>query len=319
MNQSAFITGITGFAGSFLAEKLLENGYKVFGVARDISKVANISHILPSLELFFADLLDSNSIKAVFSKVKPDVIFHLAAFAPTGESFRDPAGVIHNNVISQVNLLEAIRQNNLVKAKILLVSSAEVYGGISPDDLPINEQTKLRPVSPYSVSKIAQEFLGLQYHLTYGLNIFVARPFNHIGPRQATNFVVSSFAKQISEIEKGKKEPVLRVGNLETKRDFTDVRDMVLAYYLLIKKGKPGEIYNIGSGFSRKISEILDMLLSFSKVKIKVEADKFLFRPVDVEEVVCDNSKIVNLINWKPTVAIEKSLKDTLDYWRNIN
>ena len=183
----------------------------------------------------------------------------------------------------------------------------------------MDENTAFRPTNTYAVSKIAQDFLGLQYYISYRLKIIRVRPFNHIGPRQSAGFVVSDFAKKIADIEKGRMDPILRVGNLQAKRDFTDVRDMVRAYNFLIEKGEFGEVYNIGSGVSYSISEILDILLSFSKIKIKVEIDHSLLRPEDAQDRLCDNKKFVELTDWKPSIPIEKSLKDTLDYWRNID
>lgn len=174
------------------------------------------------------------------------------------------------------------------------------------------------PTSPYSVSKIAQDFLGLSYFLAYRLKIVRVRPFNHIGPKQSPHFVVSSFAKQISEIEKGKKEPILRVGNLEAKRDFTDVRDMVNAYVLATQKGKDGEVYNLGSGRAYKISEILEKLVSLSFSKIKVVEDKTLFRPNDNPQLVCNADKFTKLTGWRPQIPLATTLKETLDYWRKM-
>jgi GDP-4-dehydro-6-deoxy-D-mannose reductase len=199
-----------------------------------------------------------------------------------------------------------------------VVASAEVYGCVKKEDLPIDEETPLNPTNPYAVSKLTQDFLGLQYHLSYGLKTLRVRPFNHVGPRQSPNFVVSTFAQKIVEIEKGKREPVLPVGNLQAKRDFTDVRDVVKVYSLLMEKGEFGEVYNIGSGVSYKIAEILEKLLSISKVKITVKVDKSLFRPIDDPDLVCDVTKVTKLTGWRPEIPIEKTLKDTLDYWRNI-
>ena len=184
-------------------------------------------------------------------------------------------------------------------------------------DLPIGEETEIRPVNPYAVSKVACDFLGLQYFLSYKLPIVRVRPFNHIGPRQSPSFVVAAFAKKIAEIEKNKIPPVIKVGNLSPKRDFTDVRDTVWGYQLLIEKGEPGEVYNIGSGRSYEIKYILDTLLSFSDKKITIETDSALMRPVDVPELVCDNSKIKKVTGWEPKIPIEQTLRETLDYWRN--
>ena len=200
----------------------------------------------------------------------------------------------------------------------MVISSADVYGLVSKDDLPIKEQTNFMPANPYAVSKITQDFLGLQYFLSYKLKIIRARPFNHIGPRQSPHLVVSSFAKAIAEIEKGKREPVFDVGNLSAKRDFVDVRDMVVAYSKILEKGQDGEVYNIGRGASYQIKDILDKMLSFSSAKIEVKKDSDLFRPSDTPDLICDNSKLKKTIDWEPIIPIEKTLKDTLDYWRNI-
>jgi len=193
-----------------------------------------------------------------------------------------------------------------------------VYGKVSEKDLPIDEDTPFMPTNAYAVSKITQDFLGLQYVLSYKLQIVRVRPFNHFGPRQATGFVIADWCKKIAQIEKGEIPPVVKVGNLKAKRDFTDVRDMVEAYAILLEKGKTGEAYNIGSGKSLCIEDILKILLKEAKVKISVEKDDLLFRPVDSLERVCDNRKFVSLSGWQPKIAIEKTLKETLDYWRNI-
>lgn len=320
MAKKALITGVTGFAGSFLADVLIKNNQEVYGLARDIDSAKNLVGIKDKIKLFSVDLFNPKALDSIIRDINPDFVFHLAASAPTGESFKNPSYVLQNNIISELNILEALKSQGLLNTKTLIVSSGEVYGAIKKSDLPLDEDTPLRPVNPYSVSKIAQEFLAMQYFLTYKLNIVTARPFNHIGPRQTANFVVSAFARQIAEIEKGKKGAIIKVGNLNAKRDFTDVRDVVIAYYLLAnEEGNTGEIYNIGSGKSYKISEILDILLSFSKLKIKIEVDKALFRPVDVPEIICDNNKIKKLTNWNPSILLEKSLFDTLDYWRNIS
>ncbi len=250
-------------------------------------------------------------------KVKPEFVFHLSALTSAAASFKNPAATITQNVTMQINLLEAIRES-ASNARILIVSSADIYGMVKKEELPINESVAFRPVNPYAVSKITQDFLGLQYFLSYGLQVVRVRPFNHIGPRQAPYFVIPSFAKQIAEIEKGKKEPVLRVGNLETKRDFTDVRDIVRAYEMLLEGGVVGEVYNLGTGVSHKIADILDTLLSLSSAKIDVRVDSKLLRPSDEPELVCNTTKIKEAIGWGPKYTLEETLRDTLDYWRNI-
>lgn len=315
--KKALITGITGFAGSFLAESLIATGeYEVLGTNLSDNSLRNIESIKDKLNIKKIDLQDFDSVKNYINEEKPDVVFHLAALASAADSFKKPSEYINNNIDAQINLLEAIRAANITP-RILIVSSAEVYGDVSVSDLPIDEETPIRPVNPYAVSKVAQDFLGLQYFLSYKLPIIRVRPFNHIGPRQAPSFVVASFAKKIVDIEKGKTEPVLLVGNLNAKRDFTDVRDMANAYIEIIEKGEPGEVYNIGSGRSTQISDILEKMMSFSDKKIQVEPDENLFRPIDVPELVCDNSKLKNVTNWEPVIPLDQTLKETLEYWRS--
>ncbi|MBI4091861.1 MAG: GDP-mannose 4,6-dehydratase [Candidatus Levybacteria bacterium] len=315
--KKAFITGITGFAGSFLAEHLIEeDGYEVTGTYLTQESLRNVSHLKDKPSLHKIDLLNSEHTENVIAQISPDLIFHLAALAAPGESFGNPAKFLSNNIEAQVNVLEGVRKAEIMP-RILIVSSAEVYGDVSLSDLPIDENTPLAPVNPYAVSKVACDFLGLQYFLSYNFPIVRVRPFNHIGPRQSPSFVVAAFAKKITEIERGKMEPILKVGNLSAKRDLTDVRDTVEGYVRILEQGTPGEVYNIGSGKSYRIEDILSMLLSFSNKKIKVEVDQGLMRPVDVPELVCDNTKVRRATGWQPKIPIEQTLRETLDYWRN--
>lgn len=317
--KKVFITGITGFAGSFLAEYLISLGnFTIKGTYLTEESLSLVSGIKDKIELVKLNLLDDRKVNVLIDKYKPDIVFHLAALTSPADSFQNPAATITNNVTAQINLLEAIRKNNLLDTKILVVSSADVYGIVDKKDLPIDEKTEFRPTNTYSVSKIAQDFLGFQYFLSYGLKIIRVRPFNHIGPRQSPKFVVASFAKQIAEIEAGKIEPTIFVGNLSAKRDFTDVRDMVKAYLLAAEKGDIGDVYNIGSGSSYGISEILDKLLSLSKKQIRIQVDKSRFRPSDEQELICDRKKFTDKTGWEPAIPLETTLKDTLDYWRKI-
>lgn len=316
MNKKILITGATGFAGSHLAHYLsTKKEYNLFGTYVSENSKLVLSDI-PGPSFIRLNLLDADSVFNSIKEIKPDEIYHLAALSAPGESFEDPVRVLTNNIEAQVNLLEAVRRLNL-NSKILIVSSAEIYGKVVLKDLPIDEETPLNPTNPYAVSKIAQDYLGLQYFLTYGLKTVRARPFNHIGPGQTEAFSIAAFAKKIVEIEKGLIEPVLEVGNLDSKRDFTDVEDMVYAYYLLMQHGKDGDVYNIGSGKSLKMSEILDMLLSLSNKKIEVKINQTLLRPLDNPELVCNPSKFQKLTDWKPNFPIEESLKRILDFWRN--
>ena len=319
MGKKILITGASGFAGSHLIDYLVKNpDNDLFGTYYSDKSLENLHSGRDKVELVKVDLRNEKETLGLIQKIMPDVIYHLAAFTSPADSFISPNETVINNISSQINLFEAIKKNKLINARILITSSAEVYGKVKKNDLPMDENTPFNPTNPYAVSKLTQDFLGRQYFLSYNLKIIRARPFNHIGPRQSPNFVVPSFAKKIAEIEKGKREPVLPVGNLESKRDFTDVRDMVRAYALLIERGAPGDVYNIGSGISYKISDILDRLLSFSNAKSTIEIDKTLFRPNDDLDLACDATKIRKLTGWKPEIPIEKTLKDTLDYWRNI-
>lgn len=319
MRQKVLITGISGFAGNHLARFLLaKNSYDIIGTYYSKESLSVLSDILPHLACMHIDLTDAEKTKKIISEHQPDLIFHLAALTSPAESFKSPLFTITSNVAMQVNLLEAIKNSNLLDTKVLIVSSADIYGIVEAADLPIDENTGFRPTNPYAVSKLTQDYLGLQYVISHNLQIIRVRPFNHIGDGQSSQFVVSSFAKQIAEIEKLQKEPILRVGNIQTKRDFTDVRDIVAAYTLILEKGKIGEVYNIGSGVAYKIADILDRLLALSAVNITVKIDETLLRPSDTPELVCDNTKLVEQTGWKPHYSIDDTLKTILDYWRKI-
>lgn len=312
------ITGVSGFAGSHLAEYLVHNSsHTLHGTYLDEKSLANISSIKDKINMVQIDLTDQKKVEEVIDNIRPDFIYHLAAFAAPGQSFANPGGTIMNNVTVQLNILEAVRKLD-IQPKILVVSSADIYGSVRPEDLPINETAPVNPTNPYSLSKLVQDFLGLQYFSNYKMGIIRVRPFNHIGPRQSPYFVVSAFAKKIAEIEKGAMSPVLKVGNLNTKRDFTDVRDMVRAYALIMEKGITGDVYNIGSGQSHEIKEILDSLLSLSKISIEVQEDSSLLRPTDNPELRADPRKIQELTGWSVKIPLAQTLKDTLDYYRNI-
>lgn len=317
MKKKAFITGITGFAGSHLARLLHSNGqYDVSGTYLSEDSKLVLEDLSSDIDLIQLDLMDKKRVEDVVAELRPDLIFHLAALTAPGLSFDNPGKVFTNNVEAEINIFEAVRKVKL-NPRILITSSAEVYGLVSPSDIPIDESTPLNPTNPYAVSKIAQDFLALQYFLSYKMEIVRARPFNHIGPGQTDSFAVAAFAKKIAEIENDKIKPVLYVANLESKRDFTDVEDMARAYMLLIEKGQPGEAFNIGSGRGFKMSEILSKLLSMSDRKIEVRQDKELLRPLDNPVLVCDPGKIEKATAWKAEIPIEETLKKILEYWRN--
>lgn len=316
--KKVLITGVSGFVGSHLADYLVSlNAFDVYGTYLSQRSLSNIENIKSSISIEQVDLLDTKKTLEVISKIKPDFIYHLAALPAVGDSYLRPLETVVNNVGAEISLLEAVK-NAQLNSRILVVTSADIYGKVRAEDIPIDEDTPFNPTNTYAVSKIAQDFLALQYFNSFNLPIIRSRPFNHIGPRQTAGFVVADFAKKIAEIEKGVSAPVMKVGNIETRRDFTDVRDIVKAYEMLIEKGELGEVYNVGRGESYRISEILEKLISYSTVSITVETDTDLLRAKDAPDRVCDNKKFVDLTGWTPNISIDDTLKDTLDYWRKI-
>lgn len=312
--KRALITGVTGFVGSHLTEHLLGMGIEVYGVARWRSKLDNIEHIKNDIHLVTADLRDSHSLERVVMESEPDYIFHLAAQSFVTMSWWAPADTIETNVTGTIHLFEAVRKLG-VNPVIQIAGSSEEYGMVYPDELPIKEENPLRPLSPYGVSKVAADKLSYQYHKSYELKTVATRGFNHTGPRRGDVFVTSNFAKQIAEIEKGK-DPVMYVGNLDARRDFTDVRDMVRAYVLAVEKCEPGEAYNICSGKAISIKELLALLLSMTTKKIEVKQDPSRMRPSDVEVLLGDCSKFKKQTGWEPIIPFEKTIEDLLNYWR---
>lgn len=312
--MKALVTGISGFVGAHLAEYLLRNrDWVVAGTV--YGPAESIEHIQDHLELYPLELSELDTVVQLLRESKPDFIFHLAAQPVVSLSRADPWHTLSNNIRLQLNFLQAMRQIGL-KARMLVVGSSEEYGLIRPDEVPVSEDNPFRPMSPYAVSKIAQDMLGLQYHLSYGLDVVRVRPFNHIGPGQRLGFVAPDFAKQVAECEAGLREPVIRVGNLTAERDFSDVRDVVRAYVLLMEKGAAGEVYNIGSGRARPIQELLDALLSLAEVPIRVEQDPARMRASDIPTMVADCSRIRECTGWAPEIPFGQSLRDVLDYWR---
>ncbi len=310
----ALVTVLNGFAGSHLADLLLAQGdVRLFGAG--LGSFENIAHLGARVKFIEGNLTDLKFAETLLAQTQPDRIYHLdgQAFAPI--SWQDPWGTLEINLRAEVNVLHAAAQAESA-ARILVIGSFEEYGRVDPRDLPLTESAPLRPDSPYGVSKIAQDFLGLQYFLSHHLHIVRVRPSNHIGPRQNEQFVTSNFAKQIAEIEAGAREPVLYVGNLTAQRDFTDVHDMMRAYYLALERGMPGEVYNIGSGRAWSIQQVLDLMLQQSRVAIRVEEDPARLRPSDTPSTYCDASKFRAQTGWSPAIPLEQSLRDILDYWR---
>ncbi len=309
------ITGITGFAGSHLIEYLLDGGVEVYGTYRWRSKTENIDHIRHKITLMAADIRDGYSIQKLVKDVKPDYCFHLAAQSFVLESWNSPLETLSTNILGTTNILEALRLE-CPNCRTLIAGSSEEYGLVNPDEIPIKESNPLRPMSPYGVSKVATDKLGCLYFMSYKLPVVVTRAFNHTGPRRGEVFVTSTFAKQIAEIEAGRVPPILKVGNLEAERDFTDVRDMVKAYWLAVSKGVPGEVYNICSGAPVKIKKVLDILLSYTNKSISVSQDPSRMRPSDVPRLQGDCSKFKSKTGWLPMIPFERTLLDLLDYWR---
>lgn len=296
--MKALITGVNGFVGPYLKRHLLDNGFEVIGT--DISFGRDVDCEI--------DLLDREGIEKLIIKTKPSLIFHLAAQSSVKLSWAKPDLTRNINVQGTKNLLDAVK-NNIPESKILIVSSADVYG--IPKKVPVNEDSELNPVSPYGKSRVEQERLAL----SYGLNLVVTRSFNHTGRGQKPIFVCSDFAKQIAEIENGKKA-VINVGDVTIKRDFTDARDIVIAYLLALQKCKFNEVYNICRGTVYSIKQILDILVSFTDKEIRIRQDKTKLREKDIPLMEGNNSKFVKATGWKPNIPIEKTLKDLLDYWR---
>jgi GDP-4-dehydro-6-deoxy-D-mannose reductase len=315
--KRALITGITGFAGSHLAEYLLAEHpeVEVYGLYRWRSRMENIRDVTGRVRLLEADLRDYSSIRTALEVSRPDYVFHLAAQSFVPSSWTAPNETLTTNVSGQVNLFEAVRHLGL-DPTIQIACSSEEYGMVLPEEVPIREENPLRPLSPYAVSKVAQDLMGYQYFQSFGLKVVRTRGFNHTGPRRGDVFVTSNFAKQVASIEAGLQEPVIRVGNLEAVRDFTDVRDMVRAYWLAVTRAKPGEVYNIATGVGITIQELLDRLLGLSEVEVRVEQDPERMRPSDVVRLVGDASKFRADTGWEPRVPFDQTLSDVLGYWR---
>jgi len=313
--MKALITGISGFVGSHLAEFLLNKGYKVYGTFYDRSTFSNLNGFIDNIKLFECDIRNYNSLKQIIKKIQPDEIYHLAAISFIPTAVKNPKLTFDTNLYGTLNLYQAVIEVK-TNPKILFVGSADEYGLVKESDIPINEDCPLKPLNPYSISKVSADFLSYFYFKNYHFNIIRVRPFNHIGPRQSPEFVCSSFAKQIIEIEKGLKEPTINVGNLEAKRDFTDVRDVVRAYWLTIQKGEVGEVYNICSEKAIQIGELLNNLLGLSTKKIEIIKDPQRMRSSDNPILQGDSKKLRDKIGWKVGIPFEKTLRCILDYWR---
>lgn len=309
------ITGASGFAGSHLVEHLMNRGgYEVYGTVFG-PVMPFLSAILPEDHQLALNLLHREEVLTKIRSLQPEWIFHLAALSSPTQSFTNPNSTYTNNIEGQLNLLDAARSLSPLP-KVMVVGTAEEYGKVGEAIFPLNEETPLNPVSPYAVSKVATDFMGLMYHHAYSLPVIRVRPFNHIGERQTDLFVCPAFAKQIALIEAGKQAPVIEVGNLSTIRDFTDVKDMVQAYELALIKGVPGEVYNLGSGIGITIETLLNELLALATKRIEIKVDPNRYVPADVPKLISDSQKFMNLSGWQPQINLSVTLKRVLDYWR---
>ncbi len=300
--ENILITGATGFVAKHVAAYLQQPSHTLYGISRTSDHDPHFAAI------YEVDLLDADAIRTVFQKTAPTIVYHLAAQSHVGSSFKHPWETLENNIKGTLNLLEALR--GAATTRVMMVSSAEVYGQIQAS--PVSEQHPTYPNNPYGVSKMTQELLSQQYIAAEGLAIYIARPFNHIGAGQSHRFAIANFAAQIARMEKGQQSPILEVGNLAAERDFTDVRDTVRAYDLILSKGRVGEPYNIGSGKAFSIRSLVDMLIEIADIKVSIQIDEARLRPIDVPRIVADASKIYHECGWQPRFAIEQTIRDIL-------
>jgi GDP-4-dehydro-6-deoxy-D-mannose reductase len=316
VSLTVLVTGIGGFVGSHFAEYALGHGAVVIGSRLPGGSTEAIAHIQNDLQLFDVDLRDPAAVRHLVDRSAPDWIIHLAAQSFVGTSWEAPAETLTNNVLSQLYVLEAVRQAG-AQPRFLVVGSGDEYGDVQESELPIDEDVPFRPLSPYAVSKVTQDLMGYQYWRSYGLPVIRARAFNHEGPRRGEAFVTSSFARQIVEIEAQLREPVIRVGNLKARRDFTDVRDIVRGYWRLLQAGRAGDVYNLCSGRAWSIQGILDFLVAEARAgDIEIREDPALIRPVDVPVLVGNADKIRKAVGWRAEIPFEQTLRDMLEYWR---
>lgn len=304
------ITGAGGFVGRHLSAQIgrAQPGARLTGTTLFPSE--SVHEAVADQRL--VDLKCFEQTRRLLASCRPSAIYHLAAQAFVPRSFEDPWETLENNIRAQLNIIRACLELE-IRPRILVVSSAEIYGAVESSQLPLNEETAIRPTNPYSVSKVAQDMLALQYHLSHDLPIMRARPFNHIGPGQNDRFVAPAFARQIAAIEDGQQDAVIYVGNLAAKRDFTDVRDIVRAYQLIVERGQPGEAYNIASGVAHSIGRLLNTLLGLTEIEIEIREDPARLRPVDVPEIRGDASKLRRDTAWKPKLTFEETLRDVLE------
>lgn len=311
------VTGISGFIGSHLSEYLTQAlpNVEIFGLVRPQACSCALKRVGDRIRTLEADVRDQGSVLKALREIRPDRIFHLAGQSAAEMSFRAPAETLSTNTLGTVHLLEALLELQL-NPVVLIASSAEAYGLAYADELPLKETAPFRPLSPFGVSKAAQDLLGFQYYKACGLKVIRARIFNTIGPRQPVYYQVSNLARQIVEIEKKKREPVLRVGNLENKKDYTDIRDLVRALWLISEKSEPGEVFNLGSGQAWSGNEILKLMLGMTRAKLVLESSDRKSPLSDPPILLADISRLVRLTGWKPQINLKQSILDLINYWR---
>ncbi|EHL15310.1 GDP-mannose 4,6-dehydratase [Peptoanaerobacter stomatis] len=325
MKKRALITGITGMVGSHLCDFLLENtDWDIYGFSRWRSPFDNIEHLLKRVNekdrvfIEYADLNDMASIITILKKVNPDYIFHLAAQSYPKTSFDSPIDTMNTNILGTARLLESVKLLGL-KPVVHVCASSEVFGRVSREKLPINEECTFHPASPYAISKVGTDLVGRYYAQAYGITTMTTRMFTHTGPRRGDVFAESTFAKQIAMIEAGLIPPIVKTGNLDSLRTWADVRDAVRAYYMLVTINPiAGEYYNIGGSYTCSVRDMLDTLLKMSTYegKIEVQTDKERLRPIDADLQVPDTAKFKNHTGWEPEISFEKTMEDLLNYWR---
>lgn len=308
--MKAMIIGGAGFVGAYLTRHLHDDlKWEVV-----VTKMPQ-EQIEANAKVVDLNILESDKVVSLLQEEKPDYIFHLAAQSSVAVSWKNPGLTVDVNIKGAVNVLEAVRVMEK-PARVLLIGSGEEYGHILPEESPIKETNHVRPGNIYAATKACQNMLGAIYAEAYQMDVMMVRAFNHIGPNQAPVFVVADFCKQVAEMEAGMREPIMQVGNLSAKRDFTDVRDVVRAYGLLVQYGKAGETYNVGSGLAIAIEQILQMIVSKSALDIQIEIDPNKLRPVDVPIIEADTQKLVQTTGWKREISLEQTIQETLDYWR---
>ncbi|MGL5434336.1 MAG: GDP-mannose 4,6-dehydratase [Lachnospiraceae bacterium] len=312
--KKALIIGAAGFVGSYLIDHIQKNC--IWSIA--VTKMPHESLDITGIEIYDLDIMDKAAVTMLLEESRPDYIFHLAAQSSVALSWKNPGLTVDVNIKGSLNVLDAIRELDY-RPRVLLIGSGEEYGHVLADEVPVAEETILRPGNVYAATKACQNMIGGLYAKAYRMDVMMVRAFNHVGPNQAPVFVVADFCKQVAEIEASASQPVIRVGNLAAKRDFSDVRDVVRAYTMLMENGKTGETYNIGSGRAIAVEDILNMIISLSNKKIEIQIDQDRLRPVDIPVIEADITKLREQTGWQPEISLHQTIEETLNYWRNKN